>query len=444
MRDRAPLREFVYLDEVSVYSLIASRRGPVAKEFTETETTTLQGEAVVTLGAAVPGIGKGEGSSRLLGSQARGSQVLRKSIVQATFKELYEIESSSMVLRPVPDDEDPPCKRNLTELERSCDDTGENPWTLDPRVLQRGCLLEVEAELEAEAIFQMSSVISSFVDVLDESPELFGEDAYRNVAQARSLDRILSKLLVGLVPIRGRLLEYEVVDVAGKEWMVHRRLLDQLLADQRPPTVPLRLVGVAEESLFWKDIRRVLFSNARFRVLCRLAVDGIQDSWTPIKLTEVLRSVAPEVADQLNAAGSGALEAISGRTSPAEREAAQRQMMHAALVAYGQMFGAHYDHVITERDLAEADLLSEKQCTSYGSLQDRRAAFDKVALHVLERFHIERDSLVVAQYRAAALCDAGMDLMGQVMPAASHGLEPSPRAEQDERFLDVEFIAIYW
>lgn len=33
----APLREFVYLDEVSVYSLVASRMGSVATEHTATE-----------------------------------------------------------------------------------------------------------------------------------------------------------------------------------------------------------------------------------------------------------------------------------------------------------------------------------------------------------------------------------------------------------------------
>jgi hypothetical protein len=35
--EKGMLREFVYLDEVSVYSLIASRLGPIAAEFTDTQ-----------------------------------------------------------------------------------------------------------------------------------------------------------------------------------------------------------------------------------------------------------------------------------------------------------------------------------------------------------------------------------------------------------------------
>ena len=43
-----PLREFVYLDEVSVYSLIASRLGPIAAEFSETQTESLQDQSGVS------------------------------------------------------------------------------------------------------------------------------------------------------------------------------------------------------------------------------------------------------------------------------------------------------------------------------------------------------------------------------------------------------------
>src|SRR3569832_962441 len=83
-RLKAMLREFVYLDEVSVYSLLASRLGPLATEFTDTERASLKIEAV--------GVG---------GGTEVGSQVLRKSTVQTSFKELYELEISSLAMRPV-------------------------------------------------------------------------------------------------------------------------------------------------------------------------------------------------------------------------------------------------------------------------------------------------------------------------------------------------------
>lgn len=39
-RKHSDLREFIYLDDVSVFSLIASQLGPVATEFTNTEATS--------------------------------------------------------------------------------------------------------------------------------------------------------------------------------------------------------------------------------------------------------------------------------------------------------------------------------------------------------------------------------------------------------------------
>lgn len=72
------LREFVYLDDVSVFSLIASQLGPVATEFTSTEAASLQGEISGTFGANI-GIQKAEASSRLQTEQTQTSQVVRRS-----------------------------------------------------------------------------------------------------------------------------------------------------------------------------------------------------------------------------------------------------------------------------------------------------------------------------------------------------------------------------
>lgn len=69
-----PLRQFVYLDEVSVYSLIASRFGPIAAEFTEKQTASLQTEIKPSLGAG-SGVAKAGVDSRLTTGQTQESQV---------------------------------------------------------------------------------------------------------------------------------------------------------------------------------------------------------------------------------------------------------------------------------------------------------------------------------------------------------------------------------
>src|SRR5688572_3316829 len=83
------LREFVYLDEVSIYSLIASRLGAIKDNTIDTESTSQQNEMG---GSAGVGFGATNASIniRVLENQTKGSQVVRKSIIQTTFKELYE------------------------------------------------------------------------------------------------------------------------------------------------------------------------------------------------------------------------------------------------------------------------------------------------------------------------------------------------------------------
>ena len=100
-----PLREFVYLDEVSVYSLLASRQGGV-------KTETIEKDSVMTERAGESSIGGNvlAAEARLSGQfrseQLRGTQVIRKAIVQTSFKELFEIEQGSLELKPP--DNDPP------------------------------------------------------------------------------------------------------------------------------------------------------------------------------------------------------------------------------------------------------------------------------------------------------------------------------------------------
>ena len=434
------LREFVYLDEVSVYSLIASRLGPIAAEFTETETASLQGEIASSFSAGLA-IAKGQVNSRTLTNQTHGSQVLRRSVVQTTFKELYELEVDSLALRPMSEDLKPPKICSLQDLVAAS--KAVDGWVVDPERLTRGQLLEVEVQLEAEAIFRVSAVVSALLEMIQESPELFGLDRYGELVQARAVDRILAKLFVGLVPVRGHATDYEVVEFGEKEWIVHRRLLNELPVGNLLPTRPLYVVGVAEQSLFWKDIRRVVFSKARFRVLCRMAQDGIHDSWTPVKLAHVLEAVVPDLSNQIETAGSGALAAMIDASKSDRSTERKKQLMREALVAYATSLATHHGLSITAQDLTKVGLPSEHHCTSFGSLQERREAFNAITTFLIERFDLAPDPLIAAQYRTAALLDVGFHFSGQVMPLMASDDGPSA-ASSGERFLDSEFVAIYW
>jgi len=417
------LREFVYLDEVSVFSLIASRLGPIATEFTENERASLKAE--------VGGAG---------GSLEAGSQVLRKSTVQTTFKELYEIERDSLALRPIEHHVMLPRIKDIQEAIRMKDVLGADGLIVDPEELSRGTLIEVEVQLEASDIFRVSSVLSTILEIIDENPAMFGVET-ANFAQGKAAGRVLDKLLVGLVPVSGVAVDYEVVVVDNKEWIIHQELLSSLSGAGSLQTFPLHVVGVAEQSLFWKDVRRALFSNARYRVFCRLAQDNLTKSWTPVKLAHILDLVKPGLGDQLDSLGSVVLATMisAGASEPTDD---RRQFIRDALTTYAKSLSEHYKIPVTTDELMVSGIPSEAACDNFDTVEARRQAFTEVSTFLKERSPTDFDPVVVARYRSDAILQAGLDLLGRPMSSKTAPATPLPGKEK--RFLDSEFVGIYW
>ena len=133
------------------------------------------------------------------------------------------------------------------------------------------------------------------------------------------MNAVLNKLVGDLVPVRGRAIEYVTVKAADQDWVVHRQALRQLQQRFATASRALDVVAVAEASLFWKDIRRVLFAGSRYSLLCRIGRDGLHDNWTPIKLVDVVREFVPEMAEQIGAAGQNLLAAASSGSAAASQ-----------------------------------------------------------------------------------------------------------------------------
>jgi hypothetical protein len=423
-RQKAALREFVYLDEISVYSLIASRLGPIATEFTETERASLKAE--------ITGVGSGF---------EVGSQILRKSTVQTTFKEFYDFERHSLGMRPIQEQFDPPEIKSVDDLQKMTSALVAEGWLVDPEKLIRGQLLEVEVQLEAEDIFRVSSVVSAILEIIEGNPEMFGVEN-SNLAQGKAVGRILEKLLVGLVPVTGQATDYKIVRLGEKEWIAHTKVISRFSKTESLSAHPLYVVGVAEQSLFWKDVRRILFSKARYRVFCRLAQSGITNAWTPVKLAHILDLVKPGLGADVDRLGSFVLASMvnAGAT---DQSVDRKQLMHTAMVSFAKGLAQAHGHTVSVEELAQAGFPSNDQCNSFGDLEERRKAFNEVAVFISERFELKLDPHDVANRRAIALVDAGMDLSGNPMPLA-RAETPDPESPTQRRFLDSEFVAIYW
>lgn len=437
-KSKSILREFIYLDEVSVYSLIGSRLGPIATEFTETETKSLQSNVNASLGITGASLG-----SSISSNQGEGSQVLRKSVIQTTFKELYEFEKKSLIISSLYDETKAPINQSLDKI---LSDGFTSGGVVNSDKFVRGELFEMEVQLEAESIFKVSAVLSSLLELLKEDSSALGMASKDEILKLKSVDSILSKLLVGLVPIRGYAVDYKVIEYNNMEWVVHRNVLKDLEDNNSYIIRPLYIVGVAEHSLFWKDIRRILFSNLKFKVLCRISQDGIQNSWTPIKLSHVLESLVPDLGKQIDGIGSEAIDTMLQNSQKTAQDNEDRLIfMKKALTQYSKLLAEHYNLQLTEIDKGHISKFSEQYATYFNSLKSRRLAFDKIADYLLTTFGIERDQLVISSYRTVALSDIGLDIFGEPLPLIGKTTQQQQQPDKpDHRFLDTEFIAIYW
>lgn len=438
----APLREFVYLDDVSVYSLLASRLGPIATEFTNTETVSLNSEIGSSLGGSF-GIAKAGVNSRVETGHTHGSQVLRKSIVQTAFKELYELEQDSLALRPMVD-ESAPAETMLSALEATVDSGTHKPWVIDPEQLRRGILVEAEVELETEPIFRVSAVITTILKIMEENVHLFGTDHASQTSDIRSVGRVLESLLAGLVPIRGRLIDYKAMEIRGQDMLVHRSAIEQLKADQQTVTRPVFVVGVAERSLFWKDIRRVLFSGSTYRVFCRISNGGLASEWRPVKLVDVLNEVNPLLGQQVSDIGDTALlameDAVAGSGATVSRNEDQQR---AAIEQYAMLLAEHHGKELSPDAINSLETGLTNEGDWLDTVDKRRLVFSELTRRIDELIGVETSRDLAATYRVAAVADIGLGLGGTLAPSPPAG---SPRQEtpRDERFLDAEIVAIYW
>jgi hypothetical protein len=187
------------------------------------------------------------------------------------------------------------------------------------------------------------------LELFQEAPELLGPDVREQLQEALSVNAVINKLLAGLVPVRGRATDYVTIRTSDQEWVVHRTVLRQLGDDIAAQARALDVVAVAEASLFWKDIRRVLFSGSRYLVLCRISRDGLHDDWTPVKLADVVRGFAPAVAEQISTAGQGLLTAATCGTASGSQVDDPHTRMGVALQAYGRMLAARYGQDLVSR-----------------------------------------------------------------------------------------------
>jgi hypothetical protein len=360
---------------------------------------------------------------------------MRKSTVQSTFKELYGYVRDSLIVGPPDESSKPPSVERLEDLVH--EGRRESIWVLDADRLKRGQLLEVEVELDADETFQASTIMSTLLEFIEEMPQLPDGLDREALISAVTGTRLLDKLLAGLVPLRGRVVDYAQMSVDGRDYLVHSQLVAQQPAFGEQARA-LYVVGVAEEGLFWRDMRRVLFSRARYRMLVRLGRDGVRSEWTPVKLMDVLEGSVPALRGLIDEIPS--LLASMGSDQSSDDQPAH--LLRRALQRYAEEVTGSYGHPLTADDLAARGLPTVEQCESHGTLESRRAAFGALTDALIAELQFTPEPEVLAACRAEALIEVQLLAAGSG-PLHAPEVDGSSRADSS-RYLDCEIVAVYW
>lgn len=437
--DATPLREFVYLDEVSVYSLLASRQGALPSEYTHIQTRSVTGGLSSSIGAT-SGIAKAGVSSRVESSQSESTQVLRKSSVQAAFRDLAAGEQGKLALSPLEAWQIPPRVASWQAVETGVATSSFDGWVIDPESLTRGELAEVEVELQASQIYRYSSIFSALEDIAEDGRSLFPAELHAKLRQMKAASSVLQRMLIGLTPLKCRALDYRVTNINGRPYIVHKRILAQFPNEQLPRCSSLYVAGVTEEALFWKDVRRVLFSGSRYRMLCRLNHSGLQSSWVPVKLVDVLSDIAPSLAKDI-----AELEVrIATRTPISSGPEEGRQRLIRAVMDFGADLASEYGRTLSQDDLLASLPEPWPGMTYQSEVERRREVFRLVADAVGQHLNISPDAYTVARLREAAILSAGLNLDGTLTTNSSSTADVVALNDDSGAIIDSEIVAIYW
>lgn len=432
-RRKRPLREFIYLDEVSLRSLLSSQTGEIKESVSEQSQTAALGELSLKLAGSVPLTAKGEATSRFQTSNSSTLQTSRKATVQSWFRDLHD-RSELRLISPMD---------GVEPLRRVQDLGGLDPSIAAPgSSFARGSLVEFRVRLAAHPVFHLTTMMTEFTGMTDDYGELIPDGSRTDFAQIAPMVKVLQRLMAGLIPISAEAVDYVVLEHDEADYIVHRDAAAGLSLETRP----LKIMGVTDHEAYWKDLRRVLFTESTFTMLCRIARPGIQRDWTPVKLVDVFNMMAPDFARQISLVWRAPFSA--DRTVAPVEISPPDSAFKAALIHYGEaLLAPRRAKIPPERlEAVEGPLaaLIDRLQRQTMTVSDQKSAFWSVRSFLSKeagvRVAAARDIVLREQARSAA----GLSLFPRLNPPAAQLIPAAMMPDEDSRLLDVEVVAIYW
>lgn len=405
------LREFIYLDEVSLQSLLVSLHGELTEKKSITDSTSntrnVSGN-IDTNNLAPLKLGF---TAQYQSGKSSATQTETKATVQSWFRELYETPNI-LGVQPLED--------------------GDQDIIVKSSALQRGTLAELQVVLATDPYFNVVTSISEFFKLSENISELNG------YSEIKWQIELLQQLLAGLIPIKAEILNYRALKTGDDTYLVHEDKVTGVSTSK----IKVNLVGVTELSAYWKDIRRVLFSNQEFRVLCRISRPGLVQDWNPIKLLDLFGNVFPQkeihnVKEMLKL-----LSYNVDAASTAETDNDASSKMRLALEEYIKSSCKHAGGEIGSDEIKGIIEEVLKGNFDEGSMGDRKVLYEKVDGE-LASLKIDVPPDIRVTLRESSSEKAGLSHKLFTL-ASSEAKKVEEKSVAEELFIEAEIIAIYW
>jgi hypothetical protein len=382
--DPEPLREFIYLDETSVVSLLASLEGEI------TESLITRSESVNReLGKSNKGLSyKGTGYNRINESETlerSGSETIQKSVIQSRFDELYESRQNQLLL---------PSEEGL-EVEE----------------VTRSEIIELDGYVNVAESYRVFKILEYMTNTFEDIEEL--QESIEDIPR-EELDAVsgfLSSLFGNQVPVKIDAANYRIVE--GHIQHIHN-------LDSAEEGKPISIVAYLNRDSLWDDPLTVFSDNTEFTIYGRVVSNEVD--WTPLRLTRVLEDHFPDQARQVNMALKTALLNL-------EKEGGKSEVSIDVEKNLEELLSDLQSGLETRGySLEDSDLttFASDDVTADSEFEDYTEARDEVE-HVLEELDADVDS------------DDKAELLWETIT----GEEDQVQNDEDVEF-EIKPIGIYW
>lgn len=321
------LREFVYLDEISVRSLLASTgEGGIVSETVNEEMRRRRSGS-----SAGGSVSAGQASVNAKVSEEREHQETKietrnYDLIQSKFTRLYK---SNVVKK----------KLSLDQIPIDDESAEESFKGLAVSDLSRGDVVELRVDLRANLLFRLYRTISYFDDAFEDQID----------SETEEILELIGSSLGNRIPVVGKAVDYKVVE--GDEDGKTIKRSDQLDSDDGED---LEVVTLLNLDSLWVDPIQTLFNNDRFVIYCRVEDVDI-DRWYPLKVTRAINSLSEPAARNLNQEFQQGLEETKNQLSELQNftdwSTDSAMQWGQDIQQYTELLEDEYDQSVSEDEL---------------------------------------------------------------------------------------------